>query len=86
MNNTFRIKLLFLGLPLFGSMPACGLRLDPEMRYREKQLTFLAQGHTINNLQVFSKDGKWIVYDTRTMILRFGLQELLKWLIPLAGK
>ena len=64
MNNTFGTKLLFLCLPLFRFMPASGFRPDPEMRYREKQLTFLAQGHTLNNLQVFSKDGKWIVYDT----------------------
>ncbi len=32
---------------------------------KEKQLTFGAKGHFLNNLQCFSADGKWLVYDTR---------------------
>lgn len=31
----------------------------------EKQLTSDAKGHFLNNLQCFSPDGKWLVYDTR---------------------
>src|SRR5690606_3611959 len=42
-------------------------------------LTHAAQGHTIHHTQVFSKDGQWIVYDTRngdTQIGRTGSIEL----------
>lgn len=35
------------------------------MKFEEIQLTKLSQGHTLHNTQVFSKDGQWIVYDTR---------------------
>jgi hypothetical protein len=35
------------------------------MEFTEQQLTFNAQGHTINNTQIFSPDDQWIVFDTR---------------------
>lgn len=35
------------------------------MRYTEKQITFDNNGHFLNPTQVFSKNGEWIVYDTR---------------------
>jgi len=34
---------------------------------KEIQLTRDDQGHMINESQCFSKDGSWIVYDTRNM-------------------
>jgi len=52
---------------------------NPMMKFTEKQLTFSDNGHTIHNTQVFSKDGQWIVYDTRnddTQIGRTGSIEL----------
>ncbi|GAA4781021.1 DUF3748 domain-containing protein [Olivibacter ginsenosidimutans] len=42
------------------------------MKFTEKQLTFSAEGHTIHNTQVFSKDGQWIVYDTRNDDTQIG--------------
>lgn len=32
---------------------------------KDKQVTFDAKGHFLNNLQCFSSDGKWLVFDTR---------------------
>lgn len=40
--------------------------------FKETQLTHTAQGHTINTTQVFSKDGQWIVYDTRNDDTQIG--------------
>lgn len=38
----------------------------------ETQLTHGAQGHTLNNTQVFSPDDQWIVYDTRNNDTHLG--------------
>ena len=35
------------------------------MKYTERQITFDKRGHLLNSKQVFSPDGKWVVYDTR---------------------
>jgi Tol biopolymer transport system component len=32
---------------------------------KEKQITFGTYGHTLNASQVYSPDGKWVIYDTR---------------------
>src|SRR5690606_37839052 len=51
----------------------------PTMKFNEIHLTDAPQGHTLHNTQVFSKDGKWIVYDTRnddTQIGRTGSIEM----------
>ncbi|MGV3764207.1 DUF3748 domain-containing protein [Parapedobacter sp.] len=42
------------------------------MNFNETQLTCAAQGHTLHNTQVFSKDGRWVVYDTRNDDTRIG--------------
>jgi len=42
------------------------------MKFTETQLTRAAQGHTLNNRQVFSKDGNWLVYDTRNDDTQIG--------------
>ncbi len=39
---------------------------------KETQLTHDAQGHTLNNTQVFSPDDQWIVYDTRNQDTELG--------------
>ena len=47
--------------------------------HQEIQLTDEPAGHMLHNSQVFSKDGKWIVYDTRnhdTQIARTGTIEM----------
>ncbi|ADY52048.1 WD40-like beta Propeller containing protein [Pseudopedobacter saltans DSM 12145] len=40
--------------------------------HTEKQLTFDKKGHLINHTQIFSPDGKWIVYDTRNDDTKIG--------------
>lgn len=45
---------------------------------KEQQVTFDKYGHTLNASQVFSPDGKWVIYDTRnddTHISRTGSIE-----------
>ncbi|WP_090606031.1 DUF3748 domain-containing protein [Parapedobacter koreensis] len=42
------------------------------MKINELQLTNARQGHTIHNTEVFSKDGRWIVYDTRNDDTQIG--------------
>lgn len=49
------------------------------MKFEERQLTTAPQGHTLHNTQVFSKDGQWVVYDTRNddgQIISTGSIEL----------
>ncbi len=49
------------------------------MKFEETQLTTAPKGHTVHHTQVFSKDGRWVVYDTRnddTQIGRTGSIEL----------
>lgn len=53
-----------LGGTLFG-LSTCGPKEPIQMNFSETQLTSAVQGHTIHNTQVFSKDGRWVVYDTR---------------------
>lgn len=48
--------LAFLGLLLTGEQQTMPI---------ETQLTYDAKGHTLNHIQVFSPDDRWIVYDTR---------------------
>lgn len=85
MNKNVK-KLLFFCLLLSGFTLACGLRLNQEMRYKEKQLTFSEQGHTLNNLQVFSKDGKWLVYDTRNDDTKIGSTGTIEMVNALTGE
>lgn len=50
------------------------------MNFTEKQLTSDNKGHFLNHTQVFSPDGKWLVYDTRnddTKISSTGSIEIL---------
>ncbi|WP_169719436.1 DUF3748 domain-containing protein [Olivibacter sitiensis] len=42
------------------------------IKLEESQLTTARQGHTLHHAQVFSKDGKWIVYDTRNDDTQIG--------------
>ncbi|RZM25689.1 MAG: DUF3748 domain-containing protein [Pedobacter sp.] len=42
------------------------------MKHKEKQLTHGNYGHTLNNIQAFSKDGDWLVYDTRNDDTKIG--------------
>jgi hypothetical protein len=38
----------------------------PSLHALERQLTFAAYGHILTNCNVWSPDGKWIVYDVRS--------------------
>lgn len=44
---------------------ACSNDKESDMIYTERQLTTDASGHTIHQIQCFSPDDRWIVYDTR---------------------
>lgn len=44
---------------------ACSERNEYTMNFKERQLTIDPSGHTIHQIQCFSPDDKWIVYDTR---------------------
>jgi len=60
-------------------LSACNTSESIQMNFSEIQLTHAAQGHTIHNTQVFSKNGQWVVYDTRnddTQIGRTGSVEM----------
>ncbi|RRN77936.1 DUF3748 domain-containing protein [Pseudoxanthomonas sp. SGD-10] len=39
---------------------------------QEKQITFDEKGHLLNHTQVFSPDGRWVVYDTRNDDSKIG--------------
>ncbi|SKB78195.1 WD40-like Beta Propeller Repeat [Parapedobacter luteus] len=58
-------------LALGCSLMACRIEEKP-MNVNEIQLTNAPQGHTIHNTQVFSKDGQWIVFDTRNDDTQIG--------------
>src|SRR3546814_11651053 len=53
-------------------MFACSPNESVQMNFSETQLTHATQGHTIHNTQVFSKDGQWVVYDTRNDDTKIG--------------
>lgn len=56
-SNPIAVSVIFIGLLLSG----CAAK-----KYmKETQLTNTAYGHMLNTNQAFSKDGKWLVYDTR---------------------
>jgi hypothetical protein len=58
MSTFYLLLLLYAGA-------SCPLKPQNKMDYKERQLTFDAKGHTINNIQIFSPNDEWIVYDTR---------------------
>lgn len=64
------IKPVF-ALSLVTIMSACTLK-GTNMQYQEKQLTFDQKGHMLNHTQIFSQDGKWVVYDTRNDDTKIG--------------
>ena len=43
-----------------------------KMKHTERQLTYGEYGHTLNNIQAFSKDGYWLAYDTRNDDTKIG--------------
>ncbi|MFB2117634.1 DUF3748 domain-containing protein [Parapedobacter sp. 2B3] len=53
-------------------LSACISNESIYMNFSETQLTHAAQGHTIHNTQVFSKDSRWVVYDTRNDDTQIG--------------
>lgn len=52
----------------------------------ETQLTHEAKGHTINHIQVFSADDRWIVYDTRNDDTGLGKNSAIELLELSTGK
>lgn len=56
---------------LFG-LSACTPEKSPPMNFIEIQLTCAPHGHTIHHTQVFSRDGQWVVYDTRNDDTQIG--------------
>ena len=65
-----KVRVLICGLII--GLFACGPNKSVQMNFSETQLTHAAHGHTIHNTQVFSKDGQWIVYDTRNDDTQIG--------------
>jgi hypothetical protein len=56
------------GFAVFGLLLmqiACRNENESAMNFTERQLTADASGHTIHQIQCFSSDDQWIVYDTR---------------------
>ena len=51
---------------------ACHRNEKPFMKFEETQLTTAPKGHTVHHTQVFSKDGRWVVYDTRNDDTQIG--------------
>jgi hypothetical protein len=70
-----KLNLLYLAILILsnGLIPTRGQSVDTTLPMpTETQLTHNAQGHTLNNTQVFSPDDKWIVYDTRNHDTHLG--------------
>jgi Periplasmic component of the Tol biopolymer transport system len=65
-NVTIAAWCFALGVSTFGPNQSV------QMSFDEIQLTHARQGHTIHNTQVFSKNGEWIVYDTRNDDTQIG--------------
>src|SRR5690606_38049484 len=65
-----KVRVLICGLII--GLFACGPNKSVQMNFSETQLTHAAQGHTIHHTQVFSKDGQWVVYDTRNDDTKIG--------------
>jgi len=57
---------------LLSLVSACHHTDNTVMKFQEVQLTHSSQGHTLHNTQAFSKDGQWIVYDTRNDDAQIG--------------
>lgn len=51
-------------LPLFG-LAACAVAGLPVSSASEHQITNSQKGHMLTNISVWSRDGEWVVYDTR---------------------
>src|ERR1043165_2151888 len=56
----------FLMFPLLMAMSGCGATGERSARGLERQLTAAAHGHILTNINVWSPDGRWIVYDIRS--------------------
>lgn len=65
----YRLLSVFFLLTIAG---ACHRKEKPFMKFQEIQLTKTPQGHTLHNTQAFSRDGQWIVYDTRNDDAQIG--------------
>jgi hypothetical protein len=73
------IERLLCGTVVLCVVTACQAQKPVLLKFSERQLTHKAKGHTLHNTQVFSKDGRWIVYDTRnddTQIASTGSIEM----------
>lgn len=66
------MKIIYLSFLLIGSW-ACGSIKGKSMSNLEKQLTFGQYGHCLNSNGSFSKDGNWLVYDTRNDDSKIGM-------------
>lgn len=67
---SYATKYSVLAIILVVAVSGCQQSLT--MEFTEKQLTSTSQGHTIHHTQVFSKDGAWVVYDTRNDDTKIG--------------
>lgn len=65
-------RLFLLTISTVIGVIACNNQPTLPMNFTEKQLTKASQGHTIHHTQVFSSDGKWVVYDTRNDDTKIG--------------
>lgn len=60
-----KLRVEFAIIALLILQISCRNEKDIEMNFTERQLTTDASGHTIHQIQCFSPDDQWIVYDTR---------------------
>ncbi|WP_229738652.1 DUF3748 domain-containing protein [Parapedobacter pyrenivorans] len=65
-------KRLWSIFPFLGIVWSCHHPDTSMMNFDERQLTTGPKGHTIHHTQVFSRDGQWIVYDTRNDDTQIG--------------
>lgn len=69
LQMAYRLLSMFFLLTVVG---ACHRKEKSIMKFHEIQLTQSSQGHTLHNTQVFSRNGQWIVYDTRNDDTQIG--------------
>lgn len=65
----------FVVISLLLMQIACKNEKSIDMNFTERQLTTDASGHTIHQIQCFSHDDQWIVYDTRNDDGKIGSTE-----------
>lgn len=75
-----------LALGAAASGTGCHHQNTLDMKFSDRQLTTAPYGHMLNTTQAFSKDGQWIVYDTRNDDARIGSTERIEMVHAVTGE